>query len=1114
MLMRRRSVCFFAILICWITVVPFGQSQIGTTAVNGVVTDATGAAVANATITLVSEEQGYSRKAVTNTAGAYEFPDLHPGTYKITADAAGFKTQVVNGLVLYVGLPVAQNFTFQVGATTEEINVTAAAPLLRQDSGEVGTVIEGKALTDIPLNGRNFLQLNLLSPGATRSKDSNTFDSVVIDPTQQSFNVNGQHGDYNVYLLDGTTIKEYQHGSNTISPSVEAIQEFNVATSNYSAAFGSEAGAQVNLVTKSGTNQIHGAAYDFLRNNKLDASNFFEPSHVTPPFRRNQFGGTLGGPLIIPGLYHGKDKTFWFVSYQGMRQELASPIFGYFPTPTELTGDLSDLAAASGMPVVDPLTGNPFLGNVIPQNRMPSTLLPFLQNGIGKGPWLPTPNYTGIPGYNYFKDGNTAYDGDQVIARVDQRLNDKTFLYGRFAYNNENLNDDNLNPNYYFYQRNHTESGALHLSHVFTPNLVGEVSVGLSQFIQQEEATTVFKYDITNKLLGIQGLSTIPDSWGAPGWEPGGYSELGEGGSLPRLWKPTIAEVRPALEWNHGKHQMRFGGDFERFLDTFQEIIEPNGDFSYNGSFTNYTLGDFLLGIPSSTFFSPEPFNPRQRYSVLGEYFQDDWKVNHSLTLNLGVRYEWNGIPYSSNRTMSNIYVPADGSTPQIVTSKNVTGITFEGVQQPLVNILPYVTAESVGLPDSLVFNDKRDLGPRLGFAYSPGALRNTVIRGGYGIFYQRDTENRYIDMSLNPPFVDERTFSFDHSNFQQFDWFNPAVQYDTSGVGLFGNGTQARNGRIQAYNLTIEHTIGSMLFSAAYVGNTSAHLASMAQPNQAQPGTGSFDSRQKWPGAGNFYIQGYDGYGNYNSLQIKAQKNFSKGFMLLAGYTYSKTLDDTGGTFVGEGGRGFIYENSYDPRQSYGLAAQDIRNRLVVSYIYDLPFGRDKKFLNGSKVADAVVGGWSVDGVTALQSGSPIAMYQICNRANTDAGTPRPDVVGDWHLSNSRSDVQKIAEYFNTAAFVNVCPDPVNGPFSFSHTGRDFVIGPGLQDWDFGISRRFFLGEGESTWLQFRAEFFNIFNHPNLGQPDSYAGDPGFGTIAYTASDAREIQFGLKLNF
>ena len=1114
MFIRCATKSLFVMLLCLAALVQYGFGQIGTTAVSGVVTDPSGAAIAKATVTLVSEEQGYSRNAVTNSAGAYEFPDLHPGSYKITADAAGFKTQVVNGLVLYVGLPVVQNFTFQVGATSEEVTVTASAPLLRQDSGEVGTVIEGKALTDIPLNGRNFLQLTLLSPGATRSKNGNTFDGVIIDPTAQSFNVNGQHGDYNVYLLDGTTIKEYQHGSNTLSPSVEAIQEFNVATSNYSAAFGAEAGAQVNLVTKAGTNQIHGTLFEFLRNNDLDASNFFEPSHTTPPFRRNQFGGTLGGPLIIPGLYHGKDKTFWFFSYQGMRQALDSPIFGYFPTPDELQGNLSDLVPEGGPPVIDPLTGEAFLGNQIPQDRMPSTLLPFLQNGIGKGPWLPAPNYTAIPGLNYFKDGSTAYNGDQIIARVDQRFTDKTFLYGRFAYNNENLTDPNLNSNYNFYQKNHTETGALHLSHAFTPNLLGEVSAGLSQFIQDEEATTIFKDDITNKILQIQGLSTIPNSWGAPGWEPNGYSELGEGGSLPRLWKPTIAEVRPTFEWNRGKHQLRFGGEIMRFLDTFQEIIEPNGDFGYNGSFTNYALGDFLLGIPSSTFFSPEPFNPRQRYTELGGYAQDDWKVNHSLTLNLGLRYEWNGIPYSAGRTMSNIYLPPDGSAPLVITSKNVTGITFEGVQQALLTIVPYQTAESVGQPDSLVFNDKRDLGPRLGFAYSPGSLRNTVIRGGYGIFYQRDTENRYIDMALNPPFVGERTFTFDHTNFQQFNWFNPGVLYNTSGVGFFGNGAQARNGRIQAYNLTLEHTIGSMLLSAAYVGNDSVDLGSMAQPNQAVPGPGSFESRQKWPGAGNFYIQGYDGYGNYNSLQIKAQKNFSKGFMLLAGYTFSKTLDDTGGTFTGEGGRGFIYENSADPKQSYGLAAQDIRQRLVISYIYDLPFGRGKKFLGQSKVADAVVGGWSVNGVTALQSGSPFPMYQDCNRANTDAGTPRPDVVGNWRLSNSRSDAQKVAEYFNTAAFVNVCPDLTGpGPFSFSHTGRDFVIGPGLQDWDLGISRRFRL-HGDSTWLQFRAEFFNIFNHPNLGQPDSSAGDPGFGTIAYTASDAREIQFGLKLNF
>jgi hypothetical protein len=1114
MLTRNRRRFVLGMLLCLAQFVRPSFGQIGTTAVNGVVSDSSGAAIANATVTLLSEGQGFTRKAVTNDAGAYAFPDVNPGTYKITADGQGFKTQVASGLVLHVGLPLVQNFALPVGSTSEEVSVSASAPLLRLDGAEVGTVIEGKALTDIPLNGRNFLQLNLLSPGATRSKNSNTFDAVVIDPTQQSFNVNGQHGDYNVYLLDGTTIKEYQHGSNTFSPSVEAIQEFNVATSNYSAAFGAEAGAQVNLVTKSGTNRIHGTAFEFIRNNKLDAANYFQPDGKAPPFRRNQFGGTLGGPVSIPGIYHGKDKTFWFLSYQGFRQAKDVPLFGNFPTPSELQGDLSDIAAAGGKPVIDPVTGNPFPGNIIPQDRIPSTLLPFLQNGIGKGPWLPTPNSTLLPGLNYFKDGTTAYNSDQFIARIDQRLTDKTFLYGRFAYNHGDLTNPNLNPNYNTYQKNHTETIALHLSHTFTPGLLGEVTAGLSQFIQNEEATTINKYDITNSILQIKGLSTIPDSWGAPGWEPSGYSELGQGGSLPRLWKPTNFEVRPAMEWVHGKHQFRFGGEFMRFLSTFTEIIGPNGGFGYDGSFTNYSLGDFLLGIPNSTFFSPEPFNPRDRYSELGGYVQDDWRVTPSLTINLGLRYEWTGVPYSSNRTMANIFLPPDGSAPVLVVSKDAQGVTFQGVQHPLLTIAPYQTAESVGLPDSLVFSDKKNWGPRIGFAYSPNSLRNTAIRGGYGVFYQRDTENRFIDMALNPPFVSIRSFAFDHTNFQQFDWFNPAQQFDTSGVGLFGNAAQMRNARIQAYDLSVEHTFGATLLSAAYVGNTSNHLASLANPNQAMPGPGSFDSRRRWPGAGAVNLQGYEGIGNYNSLQVKAQKNFSKGLMLLVGYTWSKTLDDTGGTFVGEGDRGFTFENSYDHRHDYGLGGQDIRHRLVASYVYELPFGRGKQFLNQSKLADAVIGGWSLNGVTAWQSGSPVSIYQACNRANTDAGNARPDVIGDWRMSGGRSDAQKVAEFFNTDAFVNVCPDLSGpGPFSFSNTGRNFVIGPGLQNWDIGISKRFNLA-GDNTWLQFRAEFFNIANHPNFGQPGNVAGTGSFGTIATTASDSRELQFGLKLNF
>ena len=998
-----------------------------------------------------------------------------------------------------------------VGAVNEQISVTATAPLLHTTTAEVGTVIEGKALTELPLNGRNFLQLNLLTPGVTRSKNSGTFDDVEIDPTAKGFNTNGGHMDYNLYLLDGVSIKEYQHGTNMFSPSVDAIQEFNQSTSNYGSAFGAEAGAQVSLVTKSGTNQFHGALYDFLRNNVLDARNYFALTHDAPPYRRNQFGGNVGGPVIVPKLFNGKDKLFFFFGYEGFRDSRLTPQLSYYPTPQQFTGDLTDLAAAGGKPVLDPLSGQPFANNQIPQSRIPSTLLTFLQHGIGNGPWIPQPNVSGA-GYNYYANSAYQYNSDQFIGRVDQSLGTKTFLYARFVYNRGDLLNPSANPNFTYTQGNETQSGALHISRLFSPSFVGEVTFGYSHFHQNERYSTANKYDIVNGILKLQGLSTLPDAFEAPGWSVSGYSALGQGGSQPRQWEPTNVELRPAFSWTKGRHNMKFGAEFTRFLDTFKEIILPTGSFSYNGQFSNYALADFLLAYPNFAETSPQPFDPEQRYNELAGYFQDDWKLTSRLTLNLGLRYEWSGIPRSSNNSLANIYMGPNNAQPEIVVSQGAKGVKLGNEQYPLLTIAPYVKASSVGLPDALAFSDKKDFSPRVGLAYLLPGLSNTVLRAGAGIFYQRDTENKWVDMALNPPFVSVNTQNYDQTNFQSFNFYSPAPTASVAALGLYANDPYLKNGRVIQYNFTLERTMWNTLFSAGYVGNEAHHMPNLETPNQARPGDGSIESRRRWPNYGILYYQNYNGNSNYNSLQLKVQHNFSHGFMLLTSYTFSKSIDDTGGTFVGEGGRGFMFQDSYNRAADRGLASQDARQRLVFSYVYELPFGRGKRFMDRRGLVDAALGGWQLNGITSFQSGLPVNITQNCNRANTDTGSMRPDVVGDWHLGSGRPDGQLTSEFFNTNAFVNVCPGP-NGPFTWGNGGRNSVIGPGTQVWDFGLYKAFHLHK-ENTQLQFRAEAFNLFNHPVFGQPDGSAGDAGFGTITYTAQDSRELQFALKLVF
>ncbi len=913
----------------------------------------------NANVKLTSEDTSFTRSTTSNASGSYSFPDITPGTYPVIVETPGFKKAVASGLRLFVGPPITQDNVLTVGEVNEQSSVTAAAPLLHTSSSEIGTVIQGKALTELPLNGRNFLQLSLLTPGVTRSKNSGTFDDVEIDPTAKGFNTNGGHMDYNLYLLDGVSIKEYQHGTNMFSPSVDAIQEFNQSTSNYASAFGAEAGAQVSLVTKSGTNQFHGALYDFLRNNVLDARNYFALTHDAPPYRRNQFGGNLGGPIIVPKLSNGRDKLFFFFGYEGFRDSRLTPQLTYYPTPEELTSDLSALAAAGGKPVLDPLSGQPFPNNQIPQRRIPSTLLNFMQSGVGNGPWIPRSNVSGA-GHNYYANSAYQYTSDHFIGRVDQSLGSQTLLYARFVYSRGDLLNPSANPNFAYTQGNKTQSGALHISHLFSPVLVGEVTFGYSHFLQNERYSTANKCGIVNSILKLQGLSTLPDPWEAPGWYVSGCSALGQGGSQPRRWEPTNIELLPAFSWTKGKHNMKVGAEFTRFLDTFKEIILPTGYFTYNGQFSNYPLADFLLAYPNFAETSPQPFDPQQRYTELAGYFQDDWKVTPRLTLNLGMRYEWSGIPRSASNSFANIYLGSDNAKPEIVVSAGAKGVKLGNEQYPLLTIAPYVTASSVGLPNALAFSDKKDFSPRLGLAYLLPGLSNTVVRTGTGIFYQRDTENKWVDMALNPPFVSVNTQSYDQPNFQTFNIFSPAPTGSVAALGLYANDPYVKNGRALQYNFSIEHTAWNTLFPAGYIGNGTHHIPNLETPNQARPGLGSIASRRRWSDYGILYYQNYNGNSNYNSLQLKLQRNFSRGFMLLASYTYGKAIDGTSGTFVGEGGRGGMFQDNYNHAADHGLASHDTRQRLVVSFVYELPFGHGKRFLDRGSRTNAALGAGS----------------------------------------------------------------------------------------------------------------------------------------------------------
>jgi hypothetical protein len=1079
-------------------------SQVAVSVLNGTVTDPSGASIPNAKITITSEAKGFRRNAQSSSNGAYTVPDLAPGVYSISVDAPGFKKAYLPEITLYVGQTSTQNFHLEVGTETQEVTVNAEVPLLNTTNGELGTVITGTLATQLPLNGRNFMQLNLLSPGAITDKTGNTSSAVSLSPAAVTFSVNGQMSDYNLYLLDGLEIKDWEAGTSMFEPSVDAVQEFQTTTSNYSAAFGAESAAQINLLVKSGTNNLHGMVWEYLRNNVLNAQDYFQPAGTSAPFKRNQFGGNIGGPVYLPRIYNGVNKTFFFFNYEGFRQAKQVPETGYYPTPAQLQGDLSALVSP-GQAITNPFTGLPFPGNVIPQSAIrPATLEGFLASGIGKGSWIPAPN-TDLPGINYTNVSPYNYFANQYIARVDQNIGTKSSMYGHVTYNKETRIDPTLNPSWFETESTNTYTGAGHFVHAFRPDFIFDVGLGFTHFYQNEVQSTAGKNDITNSILGIEGNATLPASWGAPVWNVAGFANLGETNFGPRLWLINIWDLRPVISLTKGKHNLQFGMDVQRVNEDVQEIFRTNGIWNYDGSFTGNSLGDFLIGLPNNVNSSPDPFSPDLFNTTLGPYFQDDWKITPKLTLNLGLRYEWVSIPLSHNhRSIANVYFPPNNGVPQIVIADDAGPIKFDGVQATLFDY-PFVRASSVGLPKQLATNDFLDFSPRLGFAYSLPGAGNTVVRGAYGVFYAQDILDKWTEAAVDPPFVRSNLTVLDSTNFATFNPTNPYVNAVASAAQVFGNQVHHHLGRTQEWNLTLERTQWNTLFSIAYVGNYSDYLPDLEDPNQAVPGPGAVTSRRAWPTQGVLYIGGEHGIGNYNGLQLKAQRRYINGLEFLASYTWSKSLNTSDGTFVGEGGRGFDTQNLINPSSEYGLAAQDVAQSFTVSYIYELPFGASKRFLNQGGAVAAVLGGWQVNGITRVISGSPFSISQAANGANTDVGSFRPNRIG-----NPNSGPRSVAQFFNTAAYaVNA---PVNGIYQFGNAGRNTVIGPGTVDSDFSLYKNIRIKE--RAQLQFRAEVYNIFNHPIFAQPGAELGTASFGALTSTAIDNREIQLALRLSF
>ncbi len=1057
----------------------WAQTSFGT--ISGRINDPSGAGVPRATVAVTNVDTNVARGTQTNERGDYVLPSLPPGPYTLTVEAPGFRKQVRSGLRLPVSSQIQVDVDLQVGAQKDTVEVTAEAPLLNTSNATVGTTIGSEKIVNMPLNGRQFTQLILLVPGTTSIQPGNTGLSnnlSGISPT-----VNGGRPQNNNFTLDGADNNEGFFNSFSVSPSVDAIQEFKIQTHIMSAEFGKAAGANINVQFRSGTNQFHGVGYEYLRNDKLDARNPFAPARGT--FKQNQYGGTFGGPVWVPKLYDGRNKTFFFFAAESYRERRGlTPPTSLVPTPAQLSGNL-----AGGPQVFDPfstrtnpanpsqLIRDPFPGNVIPTNRINNAAAIIAQQ------FYPQPNLTGVAGRNYVNLKNVRQDDDQWNVRVDQRISEANNLFFRASVNDrERINPTNLSQiDTSLFNRN--RNFLLADTHVFNPTLILDLKMafnrsylanyntaldpaklfaqtGLQGYVVQSETFPMFP------IIGVTGFVGV--SQDATLFGPlNNFQYLG-----------TATKIRGSHTMKAGfdiKRQQLFTGSYRAGNISFDAIptADPN-----NRSATGQPLASFLLGLPSSAQRNVGDTNVRMRGTNLHFFLQDDWKATSRLTLNIGVRYEYNQLPYDKYGRMSAFDLR--------------NGNILFASQNPL-------TGEGANVRRGIVDPDWNNVAPRFGFAYQLNS--KTVVRSGYGVFFNSNFMQEQQGGRGQWPYAiaqNDTNLNVD----QPTRPLNNLFPVGPQSVIAF-SGTRAIAGRTaysQQWNFSMQRQLSpNYSLDVSYVGGAGRKLYTNWRGNGATPGPGAVNPRRPFPQFGTISEENPRGNSSYNALQGKLEKRFAGGFTLLASYTWSKSIDDSSGLTT------LSQNDPLNLRGERGLSEFDSRHTAVFTYVYELPFGRGRTFMSTPKAwMQAMFGGWSVNGITQLHSGFPLRVVVSADIANTGVtGGQRPNVVGEWRLDGS---ARSSSRWFNTAAFVNPAA------FTYGGLGRNVVIGPGAVNFDIGAYKDFVFKE--RVGLQFRVETFNSFNHTNLGQPGGTVGNAQFGVISTTATDARDVQLALRLRF
>ena len=1093
------SLCRALLFVCFLAFPIRGVAQVQAGRIVGIVVDPSGAAVPEASITVTEVQTNLSHTVTSSGNGEYAVTPLAPGIYQVKITRNGFRSVIRSGIELLVGQVAQVDIALALGDTSTVVEVDAQAPLVDTQSGTVGQVITTKEILDLPLNGRSFFELGRLTPGAAQTPGITSFP--VRPNIESGMNISGVRGRQTMFLMDGADVTDQHQGGTLIRTSIDALQEFKVQQNGYSAE-SSRAGGSFNATTKSGTNQVHGAAFEFLRNDKMDARDFF--ANKREILKRNQFGGVVGGPLSMPKLYDARNRTFFFLSYDGERQSRGMVFSDILPSTAMLQGDFS----APGLNrIYDPLTTKgsgatatrtQFPANIIPLSRLadPSVFL---------SKYIPAPNSGPSTGV-FAPAQHISYD--QTMVRVDHQITSRNLLFGRWSYIDVREDDPNAFPKFGVAPlRSRAQNVVAALTSTISPTLIHEFRFNM--LFMTIDLGTFLSGTNWNQLAGIRGFEqTANDPTRAgtfPDFNLSGYTAINTSGSYPpKTQNHLVYEYMDNLTWVRGKHILKAGLKIRRNRPLFTDTKFYQGLSSYTGVETmnpaapagsGNAIADFMLGYPFSVNRTTEGI-VFGGLAIAQHYFvQDDIRVSGTLTLNLGFRYEYS--PWLKG--WGNQLGTFDGKSakPLIIASEtNQVDLSVQPAAQfayPLYKDL-IQTSSQAGLPIQITQNDMRQFGPRIGFAWQPLGPR-TVIRGGYGIFYEPENSDGRVNLNMIPFKIDETVFN-DQAAVPTRTIADPFLGLppgsNQSATSISPTYTNLRMGSDEHWSLGFQRELfKNVALEIDYVGNKGSHLNNTNDANNPPAGPGTVQNRRPYPLFGTIQYFSQDMSSSYNSLQAKIEKRYSSGFSFLASYTFSKAMLNQNAPVTGG-------NNAFET----SLADYNIPQNFAFNASYELPFGKGRHFLSSSRgLLNALADGWQTQGIIGRRSGLPFTPTISTDPANVGLSSERPNRRGSGELANPTPDL-----WFDKTAFT------VPAAFTYGNSGRYILQAGPLRFLDMSLFKEFY--PTEKSRLQFRFEAFNLTNTASFNPPGTAIDTASGGKVTSSSNNPRQLQVALKYLF